>query len=386
MNDRRSNLSLWFGLAVSVLVHVFVLLPVFARVLTEPGEIVALQAQFRHRDLEQRDDPYQPPDDLQLGIDEGSPSTLTWIGYEQYEEHLAQLSEVEQAAFTDDPVASPTPPTPQPPTDVAMNEPSKSAQPAAPDPQMSTAPTDASADAAERNASPAEDAPQPADAMARVNAQPSSEPSRIDAPVNEDVEPTPVSTANARSIPDALLALAERLRLYAEAAGAQGEDDSMRGAAGTKSTPAGETGEAPKQAAQQPGQSAPSSSAAPADPAAEHANMDSVASSTVDVPLDELRPGKPLAARGLTLRPQRPEFVTLTLMTSAPGNPLVEIGFTHAGKPLIARILESSGDERIDGAIEASLYRWRAEGEPLSELTGKQTLNVQIRIILNPRR
>jgi hypothetical protein len=85
------------------------------------------------------------------------------------------------------------------------------------------------------------------------------------------------------------------------------------------------------------------------------------------------------------LRPQKPEFTTLTLMTAAPRNPLVEIDFAGDGKPLEARILQSSRDTRVDLAIEASLYRWRAEGKPLAQLEGDQVITVQIRIILNPR-
>src|SRR5690606_25572623 len=38
-----------------------------------------------------------------LGLDALNPSSLTWVGYEQYEEHIAALAEFEQAAFTEHP-------------------------------------------------------------------------------------------------------------------------------------------------------------------------------------------------------------------------------------------------------------------------------------------
>ena len=40
-----------------------------------------------------------------LGIEESEAETLTWIGYEEYEKHLARLSEVEQAAMSVDPTS-----------------------------------------------------------------------------------------------------------------------------------------------------------------------------------------------------------------------------------------------------------------------------------------
>jgi len=382
---RRTNLPLWFALAVSVLLHVFVLLPVMIRVLTAPSGHVAHAAQLTQDDDQQRDERKDSPDKLKLGIDDGSPSTLTWIGYEQYEKHLAQLSEVEQAAFTDDPVASPTPPTPMP-SPAPSEQPAESARSAAPQPASEDAPTRAEAEATDSMSSGAQGTQQ-GNATAELNAEPADFAAKLDAPLNDDAEPTERSTSNAPPISHALLAFAEQLRLFAEAAGADGDDDEHHGEAGAASQ-AANSAERPQQqqSAPEQGRSAPSAAATPADPDAQQADLDSVASSEVKVPYDELRPGKPLAARGLKLRPQRPEFVTLTVMTSAPGNPLVEIGFMRNGTPLVARVIESSGDTRIDNTVEASLYRWRAEGEPLRQLTGEQTLNVRIRIILNPRR
>jgi len=49
------------------------------------------------------------------------------------------------------------------------------------------------------------------------------------------------------------------------------------------------------------------------------------------------------------------------------------------------RLLESSGDQRIDEAVLNSLYRWRAAGKKLRELERGETIPVTIRIILGRR-
>jgi hypothetical protein len=46
------------------------------------------------------------------------------------------------------------------------------------------------------------------------------------------------------------------------------------------------------------------------------------------------------------------------------------------------RILETSGDGRIDEAILNSLYRWRAAGKRLKPLKKGETIPIKIRIVL----
>ena len=74
------------------------------------------------------------------------------------------------------------------------------------------------------------------------------------------------------------------------------------------------------------------------------------------------------------------------MMTAAPANPVCLIRFGREGVPLSASILKSSGDQRVDDAILASLYRWRAEGRQLEELRGDETIDVEMRLLLNRRR
>ena len=102
------------------------------------------------------DDPYEEQPEEQpeeLGIEESLAETPTWIGYEEYEEHLARLSEVEQAAMLAAPTAgggggsagssaaaAPTPPPlPIPPMEAADRRSPTSSGPTMPTPPIKEA-------------------------------------------------------------------------------------------------------------------------------------------------------------------------------------------------------------------------------------------------------
>ena len=116
------------------------------------------------------------------------------------------------------------------------------------------------------------------------------------------------------------------------------------------------------------------------------ADKESDATSIIDVPPEKWRLGKPLAAHGLELKPRRPTIDVLTMLTAAPGNPLCQINFGRSGEPKAAAILRGSGDSRVDDAILASLYRWRASGKELDGLSNDQTIEVRIHMLLNRSR
>jgi hypothetical protein len=108
--------------------------------------------------------------------------------------------------------------------------------------------------------------------------------------------------------------------------------------------------------------------------------------SIIDVPPDQWKLGKPLASQGLELKPRRPTLTVLTMLTAAPGNPLCVIYFNREGVAVKAAILRSSGDNRVDSAILASLYGWRAAGKALETIRDEQPLEVTIRILLTRQR
>jgi hypothetical protein len=108
--------------------------------------------------------------------------------------------------------------------------------------------------------------------------------------------------------------------------------------------------------------------------------------SIIEVPRDQWQLGKPLAAEGLEVKPRRPEMTILTTLTAWPRNPVCRISFDSTGVPKRAVIVQSTGDSRVDAAIEASLYRWRASGRKLATLGADETINLTLRLVINPDR
>lgn len=92
VDDDRGNLRLAIGLTVSVLAHVAVLAPL-ATVALGGGASGATSAPVVEA-------PEVAPPEILPGIEQSDAATIDWIGFEAYEEHIARLSEVDQAAFT----------------------------------------------------------------------------------------------------------------------------------------------------------------------------------------------------------------------------------------------------------------------------------------------
>lgn len=347
---RDSNLPLGVGLVLSVILHAAVIVPILMAAFTSHGPTSRMQAvRFDPEDFRPpppEEEKEEPTPEIELGIDAPTPSTLTWIGYEEYQEHLAALAEFEQAAFTDDPSGGPPP-------EGALAQ----------NPEQQDATEERLEDEAEPAAPPAETA-----ALSEENII------AITNWLNDRAAyagPEPEEPAEAEREPETIDPLARWLeRIEALAAQRQARPQ--------------EPAEPQPAEAEDAEVSPPAAEPAPPE-AGEHAEKESDATSVIDVPLDDIKLGKPIARQGLEVRPRRPQFTTLTLLTASPGNPLVEIRFDADGLPAKATVLESSGDSRVDHAVEASLYRWRASGKALNELKNDQTIPVRIRIILNPR-
>jgi hypothetical protein len=343
MRDEPSSTRIvLLGLVVSLVLHGVVLVPALVHIMTaDPLSPNILRTRFTPEDFS---DPAKPPpeteDEVKLGIENSNESTMTWIGYDEYEEHLARLAEVEQAAFTDQPTGGPP------------AEPAASPAPPAAEP------------------TPADDAPQPepgaeTDPMAEFEAWLQASAVGPGPPEGDPTNPS----ARSQALEEVLANLE---RMFNESV----EPEPRRETAAPQ----------PPQPQQQPAQPA-ETAAAPTPPGepGEQADQESDATSTVEVPLDNIKLGKPLAAKGLHLKPRKPEFTTLTMLTAAPGNPLVELQFRRDGKPQHVRIIEGSGDARIDEAILNSLYRWRAAGSELKALKRGELIPIQIRIVLSSR-
>ena len=321
MKTRAANLPLFTGLLVSLLLHALVIVPGLMAAAQSSRAMTSFDAQFQAQDVEPPETPPPPPD---LGIDEPMPSTLTWVGHREYEEHLAHLADIEQAAFTDQPISGGAP----------------------------TAP---------RQASEEQPTPREEDRIAAGQ----------ETPEDPGAPPAPKQVHK--------LTMAELIRkMFTQLPGPEADQPETGAAEPAEPEP---TPEQPTQAAQEA--DAPPAPPTPHPEPAERADKVSDAFSTIDVPLDQIKLGKPLAAQGLELKPSRPDFSIMTRLTASPGNPLVEIRFNREGKPSKAIIVQSSGDDRVDHTLKASLYRWKAAGKGLEELEGEQTIDVRLRIILN---
>ncbi len=105
--DRNANLPLILCIVASLAIHGFLLVPRLSEMLSEGHDGVdrTRAASFSvEKEMEKRVPPAPEDEDnsVKLGIEDGTTkSTMTWIGYNEYQEHLAKLSQVDQAAFRD---------------------------------------------------------------------------------------------------------------------------------------------------------------------------------------------------------------------------------------------------------------------------------------------
>ena len=114
------------------------------------------------------------------------------------------------------------------------------------------------------------------------------------------------------------------------------------------------------------------------------ADKESEATSTIDVPREKWRQGKPLSAQGIDLKTRRPQIPDLKWFTLRPSaHPEVEIAFLRTGKPAQATLMSSSGDRELDDYIRDSLYRWRASGKRIRELQGDETAVIRLKLLMN---
>ena len=360
--DRRFLIA---GFLFSIALHVAVLLPWL-------GDEAGAGTSEGIADLSQALEPPPPEpeeEETQLGLDDSMAKTMNWIGYEEYEEHLARLAETDQAAFQMNPSAgggAPPPPPSTPETAKPVEDRQSPQQPAAAPPSVSApqAPTSETAQA------PQSDVPREAERVEQtVSKEPDADaegamvgPPPPEPTTDEQPEPAPEPSPKPEPKPEP-----------------QPEPQ-------PEPTPEPETPPQPQPQPNpnpnpEPGEGPGSGEGEPQDNG-DAAEQESDPTSVVEVPPDTWRAGRPLAAHGLELKTMRPVLTELTLLTARYGNPLVEIQFGRNGRPRSAKIIESSGDRRVDEPILDSLYRWRAKGKQLQSLKGTETINIKLRIVL----
>ncbi len=198
-SDRGSNWPLLAGLLASLLFHSSLMVPqvrnFFSSFHAHDGVDRTRAATFSvEKEMEKR--PPTTPEQQQvedeelakLGIEDGTTqSTMTWIGYNEYQEHIARLSKVDQAAFRDtDEGGQPMP----------AARPSNPSTPQVPQPEMAAPPSpDINANPA-GPALPAISAP-PQPAMPQV---PPPSPAQPTQPQPAAPPPPPASPADTRPV------------------------------------------------------------------------------------------------------------------------------------------------------------------------------------------
>ncbi|MDA1008518.1 MAG: hypothetical protein O2800_05890 [Planctomycetota bacterium] len=363
--ERFGQSDLFVALGISVVLHLFIGLPIAADYIyqqaaraaiesdmpNEQSELDALQTLLNEHDRD--------PLEITPGMDNGDPASMTWIGFDQYEEHLAALGQVDQAAFTMQmagidpsglgseggadptpaPGAQPVPLTPPTPTTQesplgehvaeATNTPESNH-----DSEQSPLPVDAPpTEASELDNPPALNEPRDVSAPQGLAGSASSSESIVeqDQPA-QPVQPAPIVPHTPTPV-----------------------------IAGENSIGGGTLGGHP----------------------GTQSDRESEPRAIINVPPKMWRTGKPLVALGLEIRTRKPSFPLLTRITTVPSNPIAEIFFDRDGKPAQCRIVQTSGyPSEIDEPVIDSLYRWRASGKQLKSLEVGQTVRFVVRVIL----
>ena len=341
MNMPRHKLILWGSLVASIFIHLFLLLPAMLAV----AEADSSLTDFEH-ELDEHMEEQKLPEQEQLGLDQSTTSSMTWVGYDTYKEHLAQLSEFDQAQFNE--ASSPD----------------------------SSAPSDQQATPAKQPGTPSNAGGQPSKQSTPSTTQSGGGSGPID---GLGAEGGGIPTTGQGPLADAPTGKADKTgKKPAKEPGKQEPKPTK---------PAKKAG--PQKPGDQPssGGGAPATppSDAPEPPQPDAADKSSDATSTITVPREKWISGHPVASQGLELHPRKPRFTTLQT-TQAARDMLVTLRFDKDGKPATAEILKTSGNVGIDAAILASLYRWRATGTRLDALAKKKTLDITLELIMSPRR
>ena len=352
-------------------------------------------------------EPPPPPEpdvvEVTPGIEGGSQTSMNWIGYDEYQEHLARLATQEQAAFdlessgggarvvTAEPQPLPQGPEGQAPSLVdraAVTEQPATVTPAPaalpePAPPKPAPPAVATTTPAEpKPAQPTQ--PEPAPALSVPGIVP--DPTALDRAPTTDPSTAPPTSPDPSKLPEAATPLPSPAAPNDAASVAKptpAPAPTQPTAPATVEKPGQERPQVPPQV-DAPG-AATNPNADKAGPVTDGAKSDkqSAATSVIDVPASLWKNGKPLAREGLNIKTRRVELTTLTQVSGNYRNPQCDIYFDHTGKPVQVKIVESSGmKDAVDEPVVDTLYRWRASGKQISQLQPGQLARFRVRIYL----
>jgi len=285
MHAERMRLACCF--AGSLVLNGIVLFPAML-VLLAAGPVETGADDAAHRSSLD-DDEATAADELELGIDESTTSTLTWIGYEEYLEHVARRAEFEQAQMkaTSGVLASGRPSQPVPVTPPAAVQ--------TPETHEADSPTEAPPATTSPQQTGLPETPDPGPAFTAPTA-PSSV-AGID-------DPSPTTTPIGAT-PDALDET-------------HGDTPSPTPVLTTLPQPSTAPPTTPPAATGEPAPIAPNGSTGVEDAPLrlDGTDLDSDATSIQTVTMVQMNLGHPLARTGLKLYPRKPEFTSLRVVSS----------------------------------------------------------------------
>jgi len=345
-----------FGLGLSVLLHVCV-----AALLVRTG--MALNDSKNMADAEL----FEPPKSnvLELGEPDSDATTITWIGYTEYEEHLAPKHETEQALASTESAPglaqeiSPISPDEGKSDDANESEPAIAL--------IDSAPTvaDEAKESTESRDTPTElaSAPEPTDTV--LTAPPMDEPS-LDAPIlvaqgdawaeSEFVGPIPTETAKEAKTPEQITIqpdpepqetpTTEKPTTQIPPTSTQ-EITPVVNRKETHAPPVNEQGNIQSQ------------------PVAVPTDREAVATAIKES--TKYDPGKPLASKGLRIQTSSPEISHYNALYARYRNPVARIFFGRDGKVKDVVLLRDSGHADIDRILSSASRFRHVQGDRLED-------------------
>jgi len=309
-------------------------------------------------DRPNEEEPADEPE-VTLGIEESDYATVTWIGYDEYEQHIAKLARIEQAEMSlDEAVPSPPvqPDKPIPPEQTAQPpiEPIESLADAALPPPLDEPGTPLPPQSNDQAITPP--APSLVSTSTEVESTPDSHP-----PVDLITD-----RETAQSIFTPSLFFSSPFFQPPSPSEQQPEPDK------TPPPPPPDKTDTPQED-QQP------SETQPAPPSAKASDKDSAPTSIKPIPDIPWNSGKPLASEGIEVHPyalyrhiivdSNDRLFLLHWNERVTHNPIASIRFNRLGKARQVNILKYSGYSPLDKNYLVSwLSRWTASGKAIDEL------------------
>jgi hypothetical protein len=354
---------LGIGIAASLLINATVIVPGLASDLSMGKQTPMRGEVVRPPEFEPEQD--REPE-VKLGIDQSEASTLTWIGYEQYQEHMARLATLEQARFdmgggTPGGGGSPSPPTLQTTADAAREQSAAPAEELAPTEKLrqQPEPLPETTPLPER---PDEALPQASDTAGEAKAkEPARNPDPKPSPAAQPSEPTPQAKPAREVTPTP-----------------------------PKQPPPGENAPSPGQLADTPGTASPGTEDLP--PVDRPSKRQSHATAKTQVNVKKW--GGPVAAEGLTVNTRNLSLTAFeemqfrnvlhmtVLLDFGPDGKVARVWIERINpktkKPFWDPSKTATGYE---SKVVSSLFGWRAEGDRLKTIEHEKTISIPFNLV-----